>query len=390
MTRMLRVLAATLGALAVVLWGSAMFMVTRIPQEDALEGAIWGTAMLSSAIIGSVIAVRVPRHIVGWLLLIGGLGETLAGASSMYGDLAAAGRDLPLQDAVSGIGGSLWAFSAAALLVFLPLYFATGRPPSARWRWVGWLGATAVALLLSTTVDIAIFRPELMGLGWEAVEAAAGDRLTFVLSEHAFELLLGAAPLALLSLVVRFIRSRGEERQQIKLLVYAVAVTVAFIGATNLIELPRLVQALGTAIALPSIAVATMVAVLRYRLFDIDRVISRTLTYTATTAVLVGVYLGAVTALTTLTAPVTGDSAVTVAAATLASAAAFQPARRRIQSAVDRRFNRAAYDGRRTLQAFAGHLRQDVDLDDVRRHLSQTVQQVLQPATVVLWMRETP
>jgi hypothetical protein len=389
MTSVLRVLAAVLGFSALVLGVVAGVLAQSVPTEDVLEGMIWGSATLSLALIGAVIAVRRPNHAVGWLLLIGGFGETLAGASLLYGEYSlATARGLPFADVVWWVGGSMWTFSAAALLVFLPLYFPTGAPPSRRWRWVGWAGVLGVALLQLSTVEVAVFRPELMRLiDWDVVEAAAGDQPLFAVSELGFPVLMVAGPVALVSLIVRFIGSRGEERQQIKLLVFAATMMITFIIGTNLTELPRWAEALGTAIAMPAVGIATMVAVLRYRLFDIDRLISRTLAYAALTVLLVTIYLSAVTILTAVTAPVTGDSPLAVAASTLLAAAAFQPARRRIQSAVDRRFNRARYDAQLTLEAFSSSLRQEVDLDDVHQHLRQTVGSVLEPSEIKVWLR---
>lgn len=388
MTRALRLTAAGLGVLAVALYSCALTLSMQVASEDVVEGAIWGTSFLLLGLIGAVIAFRRPRNRIGWLLLLAGMGEICAGAATLYGEYAAAsGVSLPGSVGLAWVGGSLWAFSTGALLVLLPLYFPTGKPPSPRWRWVGWLGGAGVVLLLAGTVDIAIFRPELMSLEWEAVEAAAGKRPLFAASELGFPLLLGAAPFAFLSLVVRFVRSHGEERQQIKLLVFAVGITVAFILTINLIEVPRVMEAAGTAIALPSVGVATMIAVLRYRLFEIDRIVSRTLTYGLVTVLLAVIYVVAVTLLTTATAPLTRRSPLAVAAATLITAAAFQPTRRRIQSLVDRRFNRARYDARRTVEHFASSLRQEVDIDDVHSSLVSTVDEVLQPASVVVWLR---
>lgn len=388
MTRFLRVLAGTLGIAAVGLTAVSFVIGSQNEAENFTEGVIWGTAAMLVALIGGVVAVRRPRHVVGWLLVIAGLGETLAGTSSLYGaHVTAAGGRLPFADGVGWVGGSLWAFSITSLLVFLPLYFPTGRPPSPRWRWVAWIGTAGIMLLLLSTIDIALFRSELMGLEWDAVEAQAAGRPLFALSELGFPVILAAAPLALLSLVVRFFRSRGVERQQIKLLVFAVALTVTFILLLNLTELPPLVEAVGTAVAMPSIGIATMIAVLRYRLFEIDRLVSRTLTYGLLTVLLAAIYLAGVTVLTAATAPFTRDSPVAVAAATLLAAAAFRPARRRIQAMVDRRFNRAAYSAEATVGMYRTRLRDELELDGISRNLEDVVASSLQPSALVLWLR---
>lgn len=263
--------------------------------------------------------------------------ETIAGAADLYGALSVTlQQPLPGVSAVSWIGGSTRAFSASILLVVLPLCFPTGRPPTPRWRWVGWLGATGTVLLLISTAYVAIFIPELMSLEWEVIEARTRDvQWLFTMSDLGFPLLMAAGPLAVLSLIVRFTRSRGVERQQIKLLAYP----------------------------------------------------SRTLTYALLSLFLVGVYLAGVTTLTAVTAPLAPESPLAVAAATLLAAAAFQPARRRIQSVVDRRFNRARYDARRTIDAFAASPRQQADIDDVHSHLITTVAGILSPREVRVWLR---
>lgn len=389
MNRRLQLLAGALAVLAVALYSGAGVLGARIPGEEYAEGMIWGTSTLVLALIGAVIAVRRPRHRLGWLLFGAGFGEILAGVSNLYGQYVDhAGNQLPYAAQIGWVGGTMWAFSAGALLIFLPLYFPTGRAPSPRWRWVGWVGVAAVAGLMLGTLDVLVFMPELMGQEWEVLETALAGRPLFVISDAAFPLMMAAAPLALLSLVVRFLRSTGEERQQIKLLIFAVAMTVAFVLVTGLTEiLPRAAEAVATALAMPSIGVATMIAVLRYRLFEIDRVVSRTLTYGLLTVLLAGIYLGGVTVLTAATAPFTRESPVAVAAATLLAAAAFRPARRRIQSVVDRRFNRTRYNARRTVEGFAASLRQEVDLDDVRAQLLETVDDVLQPTAMTVWLR---
>lgn len=389
MSRRLQLLAAGLAIVAVSLYATAAGLALRVPGENVPEGMIWGTATLFLALIGATIAFRRPHHRLGWLLIAAGLGEILAGASNLYGQYVDhTGNQLPYAAEVGWTGSSMWVFSASALLVFLPLYFPTGRALSPRWRWVGWLGVASIVAMMLGTLDVLLFLPELMGEEWEVIEVVAAGRPLFVVSEIGFPLLLAAAPLALLSLVVRFLRSTGVERQQMKLLVVAAALTVAFVLVTNLFEvLPPIVEAVATALAMPSLGVATMIAVLRYRLFEIDRVVSRTLTYGLTSLLLASIYLAGVTVLTAATAPITRESPVAVAAATLLAAAAFRPARRRIQSAVDQRFNRARYDAQRTVQSFASSLRQEVELDDVHAHLVGTVGQVLQPATVYVWLR---
>ena len=379
-----------MGALTAVLYASSVSMGFQSQTGDLSEGITWGGAALSMALIGTLLLARRPGNRIGWMLLLYGFLQTLAGWAELYGEYpAATGVELPFAVGISWVIGSVWVVSGAILLVYLPLNFPTGLPPSPRWRWVGWIAAAGVALSLVSTLYVAVLRPELMPLGWDHIEQAAPELAgLFTISDLGYPLLMAAGPLAVVSLIVRFVRSRGEERQQIKLLAFAGTLTVLFVISISIAgDLPRGVEVVGTAISMPSIGIATMVAVLRYRLFEIDRVVSRTLTYALLSLLLVGIYLGAVTVLTAATTALSTDSPVAVAAATLVAAAAFQPTRRRIQAMVDRRFNRARYDARRTVEAFASSLRQEVDLDDVRGHLLETVDDVLQPQAVTIWWR---
>jgi hypothetical protein len=191
---------------------------------------------------------------------------------------------------------------------------------------------------------------------------------------------------ALVSLVVRFARARGLERQQLKWFVYA-----AGLGVAVLVLPTPIPDFLEWTLAPVGLSVAAAVAVLRYRLYDIDRLISRTLVYGVLTAVLGLGYVGAVLLLGQLFGGVTGDPpSWAVAGATLAVAALFQPARRRIQAAVDRRFNRRKYDAAQTIQAFSTRLRDQIDLDTLSTELLAVVDQTTQPTQVSLWLRPSP
>jgi len=206
------------------------------------------------------------------------------------------------------------------------------------------------------------------------------------LADDVFEWLLPGQLLvlatALTSLVLRLRRTSGEERQQVKWFVYTVVTVVLVFVTTTL--------ALGAGYLFPLfglIPLSVAVAVFKYRLYDIDRLINRTLVYGLLTALLIGVYAGLVFLLGGLLDPATGDSALAVAASTLAVAALFQPARRRVQELVDRRFNRRRYDAARTVERFSGRLRDQVDLDTLSAELLGVVDQTVQPASASLWLR---
>jgi hypothetical protein len=200
--------------------------------------------------------------------------------------------------------------------------------------------------------------------------------------------MFGAVLLAMLSLVLRFRRAGATERRQLTWFLYATVVNaliIIFDGALGL--LPPLVSQVVSSVGFALLPVAVGVAMLRYRLYEIDRIVSRTVSYGLLTAGLVGLYLLVVALLRPLLEPFTGSSTLAVAASTLAVAAAFNPARRRLQAAVDRRFDRARYDAARAVDAFAARLRNQVDLDEVTAGLRDTVVATVAPTRVAVWLR---
>ncbi|HET9560281.1 MAG TPA: hypothetical protein VFS70_24335, partial [Actinomycetota bacterium] len=270
---------------------------------------------------------------------------------------------------------------AFALLAFLLLLFPHGRLPSRRWRPFAWF-TVVVYLTLSVSAGVAPGAVELY-----YPEAAPPVRLPVgSAADVVFGVLLPAQLLllvvALVSLVVRLRRATGEERQQVKWFVYTVVVVIlAFVAGLVVLGAGYLFPLFGL------IPVSVAVAVFKYRLYDIDRLINRTLVYGLLTALLIGVYAALVFLLGRLLDPATGDSALAVAASTLAVAALFQPARRRVQELVDRRFNRRRYDAARTVEVFSGRLRDQVDLDTLSSELLTVVDRTVQPASASLWLR---
>jgi hypothetical protein len=261
-----------------------------------------------------------------------------------------------------------------------------GRPPSPRWRPVAWLaGAGAAAFVALAAVQPTIELDDGHVVDNPVGVAAVGDpeqgAVGLVLTS-ALGLLVVAA---VVSLVVRFRRSRGEERLQLKWFTYAAALLpVILLGDL----LPDAANSVLFAVGISLLPVAAGVAILRYRLYDIDRLINRALVYGLVTALLGGVYAG----LVLLAGQLFGDlgdrpPSWAVAGATLAVAALFQPARRRVQALVDRRFNRARYDAAHTVDAFSARLRDQVDLDTVAAELLGVVDQTVQPASASLWLR---
>jgi len=347
-------------------------------------------AFLSFATVGGLVASRRPGNAVGWICCAIGLGVALAVAPLEYVRYAVAHPGaLP---AAAWVGWpAMWAWFPAQGLMssFLLLVFPTGHLPSPRWRPVAWAaGATITGVSL-----VAAVAPEPLDAGLPpnplGIQQLAG---VYELTGSIAFLLLGVLGLtSIASLVVRFRRARGEERQQLKWFTYGAGVLVLLLAVSAMspalnAQIPNLVVA--AALAAPPLAIG--VAVLRYRLYDIDRLINRTLVYGLLTALLVTVYAGAALMLGQLFGGL-GDEPPSwaVAGATLAVAALFRPAQRRIQAVVDRRFNRRKYDAARTVEAFAVRLRNELDLDTLSDELLDVVDQTMQPTQSSLWLRPT-
>jgi hypothetical protein len=368
-------------------WGLAIGLIgVALAVNAALVVRAWEGVLvvlsLAFLTVGAFLAGRRPANAVGWLLL--GWGMVMA-----FGSLTGAYVDRGLVRDPGTVPGPEWLAWAEAvvwhpafgLLAFLLLLFPHGRLPSPRWRPFAWL---TVAVYLSLSLSAA-FSPKAIHLYYP--QATPPLRVPWAgLADTAFDwLLVGQLLLlatALLSLVLRLRRAGGEERQQVKWFVYTVVTVVVVFVTTTL--------ALGAGYLFPLfglIPVSVAIAVFRYRLYEIDRLINRTLVYGLLTALLASVYAAGVFLLGRLLDPATGDSALAVAASTLAVAALFQPARRRLQALVDRRFNRRRYDAARTVERFSDRLRDHVDLDTLSAELLAVVDQTVQPASASLWLR---
>jgi hypothetical protein len=379
-------------ALACLLFVVALVLNLRRPQYANLAFTtgelVLGLVLLLFGWFGALIVSRRPHHPIGWLLCAFGIVAALtdfATEYAVYGLLTRPGA-VPAAGAAAWLAS--WIFATElALLAGLLVLFPSGRPPSPPWRGVLWLAGTGAGLAVVGALALWPLRGiSLLQLGTPDPAGALG-----MLYNLGFWTAMAALFGAVVALVVRFRRSRGAERQQIKWLVYAVVVIVlsfplpAVFGSMIGSELAADVV---YALLVAPIPIAVGVAILRYRLYDIDRLINRTLVYGLLTALLAGVYAAVVLVLGQLFGGVGGGApSWVVAGATLAVAALFQPARRRIQAIVDRRFNRRKYDATKTVEAFSVRLRDEVDLDALTAELLVVVDQTIQPTRASLWLR---
>jgi hypothetical protein len=341
-----------------------------------LNGAVGIVFIGAFATVGALLAWKRPGNPIGWLLSAIGLTFAVTG----FGVFLA---DLPRMLALVHWLGFLYLLGFG-LCVFVVLLFPSGHLPSRRWRPVAWAGGAGVAgWVLGCAFAPTIITSSPTTRNPVGATGPAGD--IFKLMALGGAGLIAASGLAaIMSLVFRYRRAGTAERAQLRWLVYAAVVIVV----AEIISVPIASTNLQNAISSGAIALVPMaigIAVLRYRLYDIDRVISRTVAYAIVTGLLVGIYAG----LVLLATHVLGlHTPVAVAAATLAAAALFAPVRRRVQQVVDRRFNRVRYDGELMVEEFAAGLKDAVDLETVRAHLTGVVNQALEPAHVSVWVNE--
>jgi hypothetical protein len=355
------------------------------------DGAITVLA-ISFSVVGALIVSHRPENLIGWIFCAAALFQVSYLVGVEYATYALVTRPgvLPLGTLVSWLTAWIWAPGLGLILVFLPLLFPNGRPPSRRWWLVAWLGGLSIGLI-AVSVLLLVWLQE------EGGTADAPPGWLLVLLQAGSPLMLLAGLLALISLYLRFRRASGDERQQIKWFASAAALTLIWITWILLAKQRLIVQdgvlegivALSVLVVVPfSIPVATAIAIFRYRLYDIDRIVNRAIVYAALTISLAFAYLGGVISLQYAFHIITGgESQVAVVASTLAIAALFDPLRRRIQTFVDRRFYRRKYDAQKTLAAFSARLRDETDLDALSGELVAVIRGTMQPTSVALWLR---
>ena len=378
---------ATFGCLAGGL--AVTLAVTRPLTADVLiDGALEAGIWLLVATLGLVLTLRRPTNPIGWLYAAAALVWTAYIPWDPWVDqLQRTGRPLPPAAQLAALAGdSLWAVGLTLAITLPLLLLPNGRLRSRRWRIV------AVASIVGTTIEVVgwvlsphpltqALTPVAKPFPLHGVAGTVADTVHWI----GWGMLFACVPVAAVCVVLRFRAARGVERQQLRWV--AAGATLAAAGPALLLPLEAFGPAPPDDFALPmllSVPVAIAVAVLRYRLWDLDRLVSRTVTYALVTALLVIPYLLVVPAASRLAA---GSGSLAVAAATLAAAAAFAPLRRRVQDLVDRRFNRRRYHAVRTVDAFAVPLRDQVDLDALNRELLGVVDQTVQPTQASLWLR---
>jgi hypothetical protein len=343
---------------------------------------------IAFSVVGSLIATRQPRNAMGWIFIGVGVASGLGSFAGSYADawLEGDGGPRALGEAAAVYGTASWIPFILVPCTFVLLLFPDGRLASRRWRWVAWcagLGIAGVFLAVVLNPGPLEDYPQLdnpLGTTSAVVDPLTGISVTLLLIG-----LLGSAAAS----IMRFRRATGERREQLKWLalagaVAAVLIPIAVVGSDIWGDAGTNVICMLGVLALP---VAAGIAILRHQLYDIDVVINRALVYGAVTASLAAAYLACVLLLQLALSPLTADSGLAIAASTLAVAALFRPLRTRVQAAVDRRFYRRRYDAAQTLSAFAGNLRNELDLDALDAELRAVVADAMQPAHVSLWLR---
>jgi hypothetical protein len=409
-------LAWSLAALSVAMFvvSIVLFVLARSAQVPSSLGAsrtvidlLVFAPFLAFPLVGALISSRRPHNPIGWICLADGLLFMLLGMIDLYGvyGLAKPGS-VPFPVVIYALSQWLWVPTVGLLVIYLALLFPDGRLPSRRWRPLAWFSGVVIVLVSVAEGLAPVALPELgrvrnpFGLEGQAWVADATNAILVVF----LVCILASA----VSLILRYRRSRGEERQQIKWIAFAALfVGLVFVTAmvSGLIAFVFAPESWGSANTPPfwfellfsvvllsfgGVPIAVGIAILRYRLYDIDVLINRTLVYGSLTAMLVALYFGGVAATQAIFRSLTGQEEqpqIAVVASTLVIAALFNPLRQRIQGFIDRRFYRRKYNARKTLEVFSARLRDEIDLEALNTELVGVVRETMQPAYVSLWLR---
>jgi hypothetical protein len=389
--RMAGWLAWGMWALTVLAAALTLFLASlNEPRSSLWNAALLSLLVLAFSTVGALVTSRRPENSIGWLFCSGAFIWILGEITLEYAVYALATDPGALPAGAWAAWFGSWARGIGWFLIvtFLLLLFPDGRLPSPRWRPVLWAAVgyevyfTLVVWLSPVSADTRLaFVRNPLGLQVEIMNLLV-------------ELLYLTIPLLVVAggtaVILRFRRSRGDERQQLKWFAYSVAVMLVVFVFWFSLELSGVapLSALAFIVPLLGLPIATGIAILKYRLYDIDVVINRTLVYGTLTAALAATYLGGVALLQGVFRAVAGqESQLAIVASTLLIAALFNPLRRRIQGFIDRRFYRRKYDATKTLAAFSAKLRNETDLDALNRELTSVVRETVQPTHVSLWLR---
>jgi hypothetical protein len=388
-------LAWSLWTLSVALTTLSLVLLVLIRSHPGIHVFDWwlgNSLVVIDVTVGAIVASRRPENPVGWLLCLSGVVTSTSTFTSQYAiyALLAQPNSLPAGEAMAWIAS--WMLPIMnGVQVFYLLLFPTGRLPSRRWRWLAWL---IVAYVLVGGVTAAVSPGAYLGSLGPIRNPLGIEGLTQFYKAVLYTLSPALFIAATFSLFVRLRRAVGVERQQLKWLAYAaggLAIVSILLIITIAIDAPRWFEWSANAILVavtPGVPIAIGIAILRYRLYDIDLLINRTLVYGSLTVTLVALYFGGIVVLQRVFVVLTGQqSTLAVVASTLLIAALFTPLRRRIQSFIDRRFYRSKYDARKTLEGFSARLREETDLDALSDELAGVVRETMQPAHVSLWLR---
>lgn len=396
--RLQRGLAVAALVLTVALAAGSVVLSVLLRERVNVSDVGWLGGQAAFALVGVLILLRQPHNLIGRILAASGIFALLQALLWRYAALAfEVEPGMPFGVVAGWLANWVYVPMFPLFIVLLPLYFPNGRLPSQRWRPIVWLtgGLTLFVTLYLATVpgvmeDFPVENPFALAITARlsnALDSVGGDDVLI----SGFMMLALAA---VVSVVLRYRRAHGVERLQIKWFVWAIAFFVSYLlFSAVLLEVilnrpTSTISDLVGLVCLLFVPVSIGAAVLRYRLYEIDRIISRTVSYGLLTVFLAAIYLLAVTGLTSMTASAVGDSPLAVAAATLLAAAAFRPTRRAIQAGVDRRFNRSRFDAQQMIQGFASRTRDQVDLETLGTELVDLVGVTMQPAKSLLWLRE--
>ena len=382
-------------SVVLVVGGIALAQMARSSAPERLyygpvDAVFFLATVLTFSVVGAMIASRQPRNAIGWIFCGVGLVMGINSLAGGYAEYRLSGGSAPgsLAETAAWFASWSWTILVYAPTSFLLLLFPDGRLPSPRWRPVAWCAALGLIGFLAG----AALQTGPLGDFPRIVNPYGVDSLILEVVAVTGAILAAASMVAsAVSLIVRMRRAGRAQRQQIKWLAYGGAIVVGTVFASGVISIWSVNVGIAVvSVGLLGVPIFTGVAIARYRLYDIDIVINRTLVYGALTAALVAVYFGGVVTLQILFRALIGQEQqpqLAIVVTTLAIAALFDPLRRRIQSFIDRRFYRRKYDARKTLEAFSVKLRDETDLEALSGDLEGVVREAMQPAYVSLWLR---